>query len=69
MSVSRIIVKEVAKMSDPTTAVAAGALTSPIWLPSLNMVSAFFATVLPILGAIWLIVQIVRAIYTWPSKS
>jgi hypothetical protein len=39
--------------------VAAGMFFSPVWLPSLATVSGFCATVAPILGAIWLIVQIV----------
>lgn len=45
---------------DHTTAgVAASAVTSPIWLPWLYSVSEFAALVAPILGVIWLAVQIV----------
>lgn len=45
---------------DHTTAgVAASAVTSPIWLPWLYSVSEIAALVAPILGVIWLTVQIV----------
>lgn len=37
---------------------AAAALASPWWLPSLHGVSVIAAELLPILGAVWLIVQI-----------
>lgn len=42
-----------------TTAIAAGAVTSPVWLMSLNDASGYAAMWAPILGVIWLIVQIV----------
>lgn len=42
---------------------ATAALTSPLWLPSLHSVSAFAALILPILGAVWLILQISSRIY------
>lgn len=39
--------------------VAAAAITSPAWLPPLESASQVAAEVLPILGAFWLVVQIV----------
>jgi hypothetical protein len=42
-----------------TTAVASAAVSSPLWLPSLKDVSDTAALLLPILGAAWLVVQIV----------
>lgn len=46
-------------MSDhATTYVASAAVTSPLWLPSLKDVSEVAGLLLPILGAVWLIVQI-----------
>jgi hypothetical protein len=41
-----------------TAAVAASAVASPLWLPTLHDASAIAATIAPILGAIWLVVQI-----------
>lgn len=38
---------------------ATGAITSPWWLPSLHNVSEIAASVAPILGVIWLLVQII----------
>lgn len=42
-----------------TDAVAVAGATSPIWLPALSNISQVAALLLPILGAVWLIVQIV----------
>jgi len=41
-----------------TTAVATTAVASPVWLPWLQEASTIAATLAPILGAIWLTVQI-----------
>jgi len=41
-----------------TTAGAVGAIGSPWWLPWLQTVSEFAAIIAPILGVIWLLVQI-----------
>lgn len=41
-----------------TTWVAAGAVVSPAWLPSLQATSQVAALLLPIFGVIWLAVQI-----------
>lgn len=42
---------------------AAAALTSPYWLPTLQEVSQIAALVLPILGALWLVIQISHYVY------
>ena len=41
-----------------TNASAGAAVTSPWWLPALNDVSTVAAEMLPILGVVWLVVQI-----------
>lgn len=41
-----------------TDGVAVTAVASPVWLPALQSVSDLAALVVPILGAIWLFVQI-----------
>lgn len=41
-----------------TDGVAVGMVSSPVWLPGLQQVSEIAALVVPILGAIWLLVQI-----------
>jgi len=48
-----------AMMERATNAIAAGAVASPWWLPSLADVSQFAGLLLPILGVIWLLVQII----------
>ncbi len=45
-------------MENTTTAVAASAVTVPFWLPSLQSASEAAAIVAPILGVLWLLVQI-----------
>ncbi len=42
-----------------TNTVAAAGVSSPLWLPSLHTVSATASAIVPILGAVWLTVQIV----------
>ncbi|MBZ9922603.1 hypothetical protein LB579_33650, partial [Mesorhizobium sp. BR1-1-7] len=42
-----------------TNTIAAGAVTSPWWMPSLADISTNAALLLPILGCAWLIVQII----------
>ena len=49
----------------PTTIVAVGGITSPAWLPYLETVSSVAALMLPILGAILLVIQI----YSWLIKG
>jgi hypothetical protein len=46
-------------LDNATTAAAGAALSSPLWLPVLEDVSSVSALLLPVLGAIWLIVQII----------
>lgn len=47
-------------MQNTMTNVTAGAaLVSPWWLPALQGVSEFASIILPILGAAWLVVQII----------
>ena len=41
---------------------ASAALTSPWWLPALKASSNFAGDLLPILGAVWLVVQIATKI-------
>ena len=41
-----------------TTGVAAGAITAPAWLPALKDMSETAALLLPILGVVWLLLQI-----------
>lgn len=45
-------------MDNATTAIAASAVASPVWLPWLQTASQVAGTLAPILGAIWLLVQI-----------
>ena len=45
-----------------TNAAAGAAVVSPFWLPWLQQVSEIASVALPILGAIWLIVQIAAKI-------
>lgn len=45
-----------------TTATAGAAVVSPFWLPSIQGISEIASVALPILGAIWLIVQIVAKV-------
>jgi len=46
-----------------TTTLAAGAATSPWWLPTFHTVSAVAAEVLPVLGVTWLLLQIGLKLY------
>jgi Na+/alanine symporter len=48
---------------------ATAALTSPWWLPGLHSVSTAAAEIVPILGALWLMVQIIVAIYKATRKK
>lgn len=42
---------------------AVAAIASPLWLPALHTVSEVAALVLPIIGVLWLCLQIVIKIY------
>lgn len=55
---------------DNTTAgVAASAVASPVWLPWLNTTSEMAAMIAPILGALWLIIQIVAKVREMTHKD
>ncbi|RVH83132.1 hypothetical protein CN074_25150 [Sinorhizobium medicae] len=45
-------------MEHTTTAVAASAVATPVWLPWLFSASEVAAVIAPILGVVWLLVQI-----------
>lgn len=51
-----------------TTAGAGAALVSPLWLPTLQNISDGFTIFLPILGGIWLVVQIITKILEFKRK-
>lgn len=46
-------------MDRTTTIVAAASIAAPLWLPSIKQISDHAALWMPILGATWLVVQIV----------
>jgi len=58
-------------INDTITATgASAAITSPWWIPTLEDVSVYAAEFLPILGAIWLVVQIlVKLMDTYKGLS
>jgi Na+/alanine symporter len=51
-----------------TDGVAVSAVTSPVWLPGLQQLSELSGLVVPILGAIWLIIQIVGYLHSKRKK-
>lgn len=53
--------------ANKVTAVAA--VVSPWWLPSLHTVSEVAALVLPIMGVLWLCVQISIALYRFKYRK
>ena len=48
-----------------TNLVAAAGVATPVWLPWLEHVSQFSATIIPILSVLWLLLQIWR--FLWPK--
>lgn len=52
-----------------TTAAAGAAVVSPFWLPPLQTISEVASVALPILGAVWLVVQIAAKIIEVRRKS
>ena len=58
-----------ASMDNVTNAAAAGAIVSPIWLPWLQTASELAAVIAPILGVVWLVVQIWAKIKTTLDKK
>jgi hypothetical protein len=55
-------------LTNTTHAVAVGAVSAPLWLPSLTQISNFAALCMPILGALWLLIQIARAFWNWKQN-
>lgn len=51
-----------------TNATAGAAVVSPFWLPVLQTTSEVASIVLPILGAVWLLVQIVAKVIEMRRK-
>lgn len=49
-----------ATMKTITTGVAVSGVTMPVWMPTLEEVSGLAETLVPILSAMWLIVQIIN---------
>ena len=50
------------RMEHTTNAIAAAAVTSPWWLEALRDASTVAGLLVPILGAVWLLVQILNKI-------
>lgn len=50
-------------MNQTTNGIATAAVLSPLWMKSLEELSAIASMVLPILGALWLAIQILG--YLW----
>lgn len=56
-------------MDRATSGVALASATTPWWLPNLQTVSDSAALALPILGVVWLLVQIGAKVYTTFRKN
>lgn len=56
-------------MDNTTTAVAGAAVITPFWLPWLQTASELAAVIAPILGVIWLVVQIWAKIHDTMNKK
>lgn len=52
-----------------TTAGATAAVISPFWLPWLNTTSEIASVILPILGVLWLVVQIVAKVREFRRRA
>lgn len=52
-------------MSKTTTGVAAAGLVMPAWVPTLETVSGTAAALVPVLSALWLLLQITRFVARW----
>lgn len=50
------------QLENATTVIAGGAVVSPVWLPWLQTASETAATIAPVLGGIWLTVQIISKV-------
>jgi hypothetical protein len=47
-------------MNTLNNTIAVGAVATPVWWPALTNISEVAAVVLPILGVIWLVIQMVN---------
>jgi hypothetical protein len=56
-------------VDNTTAAIAAGAVASPVWLPWLEAASSTAAMIAPILGTVWLVVQIVAKVREMRGKD
>lgn len=56
-------------MNEVNTGAAVAAITSPWWLPAVHIVSDAAGLLLPVLGVVWLIVQITTKIIETRRKS
>lgn len=52
----------------PSNVVATAAVASPVWLPSLQTMSETAALALPIVGIVWLLIQIGYFVYSKVRK-
>lgn len=52
-----------------TNGVAAAGLTMPFWVPSLDQVSGVAGAMVPVLSALWLLVQIARFVWSWKKEA
>lgn len=57
-----------AVMKNTTTVIASASLALPVWWPTLADISVTAGLWMPILGVIWLAVQIYRALVGKPKK-
>ena len=55
-------------MKNTTTVIASASLALPVWWPTLADISVTAGLWMPILGVIWLAVQIYRALVGKPKK-
>lgn len=49
--------------------IAGVAIAGPMWVSKVAEFSSLGTLALQVLGGIWLLVQITRALITWPSKD
>lgn len=56
-------------VDNTTSAVALSAVSSPVWLPWLHVASDGAALIAPLLGTVWLIVQIIAKVREMTRKD
>lgn len=54
-------------MMRATNSVALAGLTMPVWVPSLEQISRGAGAAVPVLSALWLVVQIARHLHQWKA--